>query len=109
MSVTVDVHAQKLVAVPFLAGKIRLATGPVSLARLTGAPLLPVFTVRAGDGFETTVLAPLQIEQDSADEVAPLIEYARILEEWVRQAPEQWLGWVAFMPERALAPGAERR
>lgn len=84
--------AMRTVQVPFLETSIRLARGPVALAHRSGAPLLPVFTLRTGvDRFRTVVLPPLTVAD--ADGVAPFEQYARALEERVRAFPGQWVGW----------------
>ena len=63
VSITVGAQGVKTRAAPFLGGELRVATGAPSLALRTGAPLLPVFTVREGPGrFLTTIETPLQAD-----------------------------------------------
>lgn len=38
------------IKMPFLGGHIRVPTGPVKLARVSGAPLIPIFTIRTATG-----------------------------------------------------------
>ncbi|MBP1602638.1 MAG: Bacterial lipid biosynthesis acyltransferase [Acidobacteria bacterium] len=82
--------------VPFLNGKLRLATGPLTLAAACGSPILPVFTVRENEGtFLVQVEAPIEagLNQDRKWREARMAEaYARRLESWVRNYPGQWLG-----------------
>lgn len=92
--------ALRTVQVPFLETSIRLARGPVALAHRSGAPLLPVFTLRTGvDRFRTVVLPPLTVAD--ADGVAPFEQYARALEERVRAFPGQWVGWRSLVTPHA--------
>jgi lauroyl/myristoyl acyltransferase len=78
-------------------GRLLLAAGAPRLAALTGAPLLPVFTIRdAANGFRVTIEAPIEIAADRpTDErcVAAVTEYLERTERWVRKFPEQWRAW----------------
>jgi lauroyl/myristoyl acyltransferase len=83
--------------VPFFGGRVRLATGPVTLATRAGAPLLPVFMERSEGAFVVTIEAALPAAGDGEDDVeTTLAEYARRLERWVRVNPELWNGWYSF-------------
>lgn len=86
-----------LVKAPVFGGWLLVGVGAPRLAALTGAPLLPVFTVRDPEiGFRTTVDAPIEIAPDrSSDErcAAAVIEYLERSEPWVRKFPEQWRAW----------------
>ncbi|HJT12215.1 MAG TPA: hypothetical protein VJ790_06330 [Dongiaceae bacterium] len=86
-----------LIKGPVFGGRLLVAVGAPRLAALTGAPLLPVFTVRDPEiGFRTIVGAPIKIALDrSSDErcAAAVIEYLERSEPWVRKFPEQWRAW----------------
>jgi lauroyl/myristoyl acyltransferase len=80
VSITVGAQGAKTRAAPFLGGELRVATGAPSLALRTGAPLLPVFTVREGPGrFLTAIEPPLRAdpglgrERATQDLVADLV------------------------------------
>ncbi len=71
-----------------------LPHGPVALARVSGAPLLPAFTFREGRGcyrivFREPVLVARTADRD-ADHRAAALELARSIEWAIRAAPEQW-------------------
>lgn len=82
---------------PFFGGITPIAVGAPRLAGLTGAPLLPMFTVRERDGtFRITIEAPIALDpKQSSDErcIAAATAFFRRLEPWVRSHPEQWRGW----------------
>jgi len=96
ISITVGDEAARTVDVSVLGVPLRLATGPMHLAAASGAPLIPVFTVRDDAGvFVVTLEAPLPLEARAdrdAREHDVAAQYARRLEPWVRRYPGQWLG-----------------
>jgi lauroyl/myristoyl acyltransferase len=96
VSIMVGDQGARLMTVPFLDGKLRLATGPLTLAAACGSPILPVFTVRENDGmFLIEVEAPLDAslgQKRKRREGRMAEDYARRLEPWVRRYPGQWLG-----------------
>ena len=78
-------------------GRLPVAVGAPRLAGLTGAPLLPAFTVRDPKlGWRIVIEPPIAIASDkSSDErcIAAVAEFLRRSEPWVRQFPEQWRAW----------------
>ncbi len=94
VSITVGSQAARTVRVDFLCAQLRLATAPVHLARTAKAVLLPVFTVKRETGaMVVTVESPLI--GDSGDDREEPYEsvcerYARRLERYVLQYPDQW-------------------
>jgi lauroyl/myristoyl acyltransferase len=87
----------EMIEVPFLGGITPVAVGAPRLAGLTGAPLLPIFTVRQRDGtFRITIEAPIALNPNQSSDdrcVAATVDFFRRLEPWVRKHPEQWRGW----------------
>jgi len=108
-------RGQKTVEVPFFAtGKIVIATGPVHLSHVSGAPLVPVFTLQAEDGaYEVNVGPPLQVPRASAgskvDYAAIIRSYVELLEPYVQRQPDQWVGWdtVRWSTVRSVTSGGE--
>lgn len=86
---------QKGQAVKFLHGHLLLPTGPIKLALASGAPLVPVFSIRTPDGrLRIRIEEPIWV--DPAAEwvhgVHPALKrFASILEQYVKAYPEQWL------------------
>jgi lauroyl/myristoyl acyltransferase len=95
--VAASTEGSEMVQAPILGGRLKVAVGAPRLAALTGAPLLPVFTVRdPGVGFRVVIDAPIAIETErSSDErcIAAAIEFFRRSEPWIRRFPEQWRAW----------------
>jgi len=93
------VPGQKSEVVPFLHGHLRIPTGPMRLAQLTGSPIIPVFALRTPAGRQRLVLGPA-IEPDSgiASEFdrrplpsAALRAVADSIAAVVAENPHQWL------------------
>ena len=92
--ITVSPHAHNIIRVPFLRTCLPLPTGPIRLARATGAALLPVFTVAKDNGeFEVSIDAPLFPANAPSDDRDVAAAYAKQLEPWVLKYPDQWNGW----------------
>lgn len=90
---------QRCQLVPVLGGHLALPVGPVTLARIVGSPIVPVFTVRTGrDRFRVHLLPPIEIEaverevHDTADGLDPTLKrIAASIEQFIARYPEQWL------------------
>jgi lauroyl/myristoyl acyltransferase len=87
----------EMVKGPIFGGRLSVAVGAPRLAGLTGAPLLPAFTVRDWEaGFRIAIEAPIAMRRDlSTDErvAAATAEFLARSEPWVRRYPEQWRAW----------------
>jgi len=86
------------VYVDFFGQKAGTATGPVIFAMRTGAPLLPIFTLRNGDTDTHTLVIEkhFYLEQKATDEET--IQYnvqklTNIIEKYIRKYPAEW-GWM---------------
>ena len=91
-------EGQRLAEIDLLGGKLELAVGAPGLARLTGAALLPVFTVRGADESTIRVIIekPLSIPTDgSMDEAlqAAAHQFGDLLASYVRRYPTEWRDW----------------
>lgn len=75
--------------VQYCNGPVRFSTGPASLARLTGAPILPASCRRTADGYVVVIHEPFHIAPDCDDRSA-MQHVAEILEPDVHRDPEQW-------------------
>lgn len=88
---------QKLIGLDFLKGTELFSTGMVSLARISGAVILPMFCFRDETG-ETVLIFenPIPLDPGAPREnllISSLARYANILEEYVRRYPDQYKNW----------------
>jgi KDO2-lipid IV(A) lauroyltransferase len=86
------------VYVDFFGQKAGTATGPIIFAMRTGAPLLPIFTLRNGESDTHTLVIEkhFYLEQRATDEET--IQYnvqklTNIIELYIRKYPTEW-GWM---------------
>ena len=114
VTITVATDALQQGEVPLFGGVMPAATGPAHLATTTGASLLPVFSIRTGDGFRVLVQPPLILEEGLGrpGAVSSLLrQYGARLEAFVHEHPEMWCGWLTYPPAlwrpiAAMAPTA---
>ncbi|HEY8245013.1 MAG: hypothetical protein ACHQJ7_06985 [Vicinamibacteria bacterium] len=90
-------EGQRIAAVSLLGGTLEVAVGAPGLARLAGARLLPVFTVRERDGKLRVVVEPpiVVARDDDADAAldAAAQAFAKRMDDYVRRYPAQWRDW----------------
>lgn len=78
---------QRSVEEPVCGGRLKLPAGIVSLARLAGSPIVPVFCLREASGLFSVELC----EAIDAEDPGAMGKFARALGEKLRAHPEQWL------------------
>jgi lauroyl/myristoyl acyltransferase len=97
ISITAHRTTKTPIKVVFLDGSLDLAVGAPTLAQSTQASLLPVFPYQTSTGeWMVKVEAPIEISTVmSARQAvhAAAQQFAQLLESYVLQYPEQWLGW----------------
>lgn len=109
------VGGQRSQTVAVRGGHLTLPAGPATLQRLTGSPIVPVFTVRRADGrFDVHLLPPIRYDADAAlvDGVEPaLVAIGSAIDCFIARYPEQWLVLEpAFVEDRArVDPRAAER
>lgn len=86
---------QKSCTVPFMGGHTRLPTGPVKLALISGAPIIPVFSQRHADGkvsifIEEAVRVDPRLPEPSRT-VISLTQVGQAIAKHVAARPEQWM------------------
>ncbi|MEO8486863.1 MAG: hypothetical protein ABI585_11060 [Betaproteobacteria bacterium] len=90
-------EGQRLASVGILGGTLELAVGAPGLARLAGAALLPVLTVRGDDDVMRVVVEPPipVAKEGDADGLldAAAQAFGARLEPYVRRHPAQWRDW----------------
>ena len=75
----------------FMGGHMMLPTGPAKLALASGAPIVPIFSIRRPDGMvRLFVETPIWVASDDDIDKA-LATFAQILERYLRAYPDQWL------------------
>ncbi|GAB4457793.1 MAG: lauroyl acyltransferase [Armatimonadaceae bacterium] len=98
--------------IPFFGVPAGTVAGPASLALHTGAALLPCYCVREPDDtYRLIILPPTDTapsDDKQADSVRIMTEVNRILEDMVRQYPEQWL-WIHNRWKSAFEEGNRAR
>ena len=94
-------EGSRLIEAPFLDGIIRLAAGPVRVARESSAGLLPVFGVQTGsDEFLVRIGEPMELWPDTgADETARGAgrQLLTALAPVILKYPAQWRGWSSLI------------
>ncbi len=97
VSITALQKGRRIAERPFLGGILRLATGGPKLASITGATLLPVFTVNTNSGgHQVYIEPPLTSESEHPEDAEEEIisQYVQILEKYIRKHPAAWRGWL---------------
>ncbi len=96
VSITGQKGSGRTVDARFLEGSLPLAPGAPSLARMTGARLLPVFAFRAADGaVEVTVEPEIALEGVRDEAISAAVQdFARRSEPYALRHPGQWLSWI---------------
>lgn len=90
--------------VPFFGAPWSLPEGPLSIAALSGAPLLPVFTRRIGFmEYEAIVAPPIRLPRrpTPAELDAAALALVAAMEDFVRAYPTQWFHFVDDAAEHA--------
>jgi lauroyl/myristoyl acyltransferase len=109
VSILVADTARRTLDTKFFRGAIRIATGPPHLSHVSGAPLLPVFTLRGDDGvYDVMIGRPLDVGCAEESNYALAVRtYAMMLESQVLAHRDQWNGWFT-MNLLAETPGIGR-
>jgi phosphatidylinositol dimannoside acyltransferase len=101
------VPGQKGRRMPFLGGHLMLPTGPVKLAMASGAPIVPVFSVRTPRGGVRLFIEEAITVGDDADEA--LARVAAVIAKYVAAYPQQWLVLHPAFDEDATAHRVEQQ
>src|SRR5581483_4576474 len=90
-------YGQKHIETEFLGHTRHSATGAVSLAKFTGAPILPMFCLRCAPGsYELIIEPPLDVPNHAQAAEVAMRQYSKLLEGYVRRNPEQYRHWYRF-------------
>jgi len=90
-------YSHRLIGLPFLGGEETFSTGIISLARASGAAVLPLFCVsRSNPEIEVIIEPAIEVESAAGREaslIAGVRQYANLLERYCRMYPEQFYAW----------------
>jgi len=106
-----DCEGQRIASIDVCGGRLQLAVGAPRLARLSGAALLPVFTVRGADQQTIRVVIEPALEVPSGGEADAALQgaaqaFGRVLEGYIRRYPAEWRDWARLeLPVAAAAAG----
>jgi lauroyl/myristoyl acyltransferase len=88
---------RKLLPMRFLGRTMLFPTGMVSLARISGASLLPMFCIQEERGKTSLIIEPpILIETEVGREQAlekGVVQYVSLLESYIRKYPKQYRNW----------------
>ncbi len=73
----------------FFGKPARFPKGPFTLSRLTGAPIIVAFVVRAGDGYKGIIEPPMIVNEERKEEDV-VEKVCRVLERNIVKYPDQW-------------------
>jgi lauroyl/myristoyl acyltransferase len=112
VSVTVGAWEGRQVAIgPLLSGEFQIAVGAPALAFASGAPLLPVFTVRApNSAYRIALGRPIGPSARESLESFLLTSSEQLIkqhERFIRSAPSQWRGWKDWLKGRKTKPNMQ--
>jgi lauroyl/myristoyl acyltransferase len=93
-----DWEGQRIAGIDVCGGKLHLAVGAPRLARLSGAALLPVFTVRGANQQTIRVVIEPPLRVPSGGETDDALQgaaqaFGGLLEQYVRRYPDEWRDW----------------
>ena len=96
--ISADVRrGHKFISVPFLGHVEYFPTGIVSLAKLTGAALLPLFCIQECENTARLIIgSPIAIDADGDREHVlekTILIYTGLLESYIKEYPEQYRNW----------------
>jgi lauroyl/myristoyl acyltransferase len=90
-------QGHKLIPVQFLGSAVSFSTGMASLARLSGATILPMFCIQEnGENANVIIERPISIEPNEDRERClekSIRHYAALLESYIVKYPEQYFNW----------------
>ncbi len=93
LSADMDFGIRGAVFAPFFDNPAATVTGPIRMARQTGAVVVPVIAayLPAYQGWKVELLTPLDLGADDEPELVTATRLNRELEQWIHTRPEQYL------------------
>jgi lauroyl/myristoyl acyltransferase len=88
---------EKFISLKFLGHTEFFSTGMVSLSRISGATILPIFCIHKRNSKRCLVIEqPIAVARESNRECTlknSVAQYAALLERYIRRYPEQYRNW----------------
>lgn len=107
------VHSGGARLLPFFGHPAPFPSGPFALARITGAPVVPVFIPRLGRRhYAIHVGDGVHVPREARDGAAldrVMMDVVRQFEAMVHRYPMQWFQFAPFWPEEVVAGSEEER
>ncbi len=103
-----DEYRRKGVLVPFFGIPVGTQTAPAAFARRLGSPVVPVTIGKRGEEYIIRIEPELKLvySHNYQEDIKRNTElFNRVIERWIKEDPEEWLGW---MNRRFLAPKRRR-
>jgi lauroyl/myristoyl acyltransferase len=101
---------EKLLPMRFLGHTMLFSTGMVSLAKISGASILPILCIQEKNGKTSLIIEPpILIETEVGREQVlekGVIQYVSLVESYIRKYPEQYRNWSFW--ERSLNLESEK-
>ncbi len=94
VAMVLDQHEPGGLVVPFFDRPAVTGISLAKLARMSKAPVVPIFLLRKRAGFQLEVQDPLELPftaERNKDFIAHTFQYTKIIEEVIRRYPMQWL------------------
>jgi len=90
---------------PFFGRNVRFPAGPLHIAAITGAPIVPFAAVREGERYSVVLSPPIDVPEPSPDgfEIAGNA-LAASFEAYVRGHPDQWYNFHPIFTDAPLTP-----
>jgi len=101
-------HSASFVDVEFLGRTVPFPTGVLSVARLTGVPVVPVFAGGRADRMRLTLEEPFHVGRGPGELEQAVAHYAARLDAHVRAEPAAWEHWTLPDALDTLAAWRER-
>jgi len=90
-----DIDSIEGIFVDFFGRPAYTPVGPVKIAMVSGAPLIPCFVIRKSDRYEFIVDEPIYVERDRNNDDDAVRFYTQkwtsLLESYIRKHPDQWV------------------
>jgi KDO2-lipid IV(A) lauroyltransferase len=86
-----EAHGEVALEVDFFGRPWKMPAGPMHLAKMTGAPIMPAFTVTEGDRYRAVAEDLIYVDSDDENgERRAAEKVVAVFEDYIRKYPDQW-------------------